>query len=269
MFLQSRRPHDDLAKLQYVVLSFLLLVAEVGNGFVMVVMMTNQNLGFQNLRTVHTSSTTTVIQHYSVRNIFSESIYDIGVVLSTLIHSISVVEKIHCDVILTTYCQFPIVMVFIHRYKWCIGRRVWDLGKYRYLFQLCYEIKRRRSTSVTDEESFEEEVFWLYGDVLTVVESWLSRFLVFMIESIYWILYQKISIVLNWDKINIIQQKILVFMMRRRSLVRKKVDRSDPLVTKRTWEGKTSLQFSSIYIILSIVVFLLSYVSFVFFLLSI
>lgn len=251
------------------ILSFLFLVTVVVvEGFVLMMIIINQNLDFQGLRSVHPSSTRGLTQQHSVRNMLFEYIHGVGTGQSygkfTMTSSISVVEKVHCDEIL-----------LIHRYRWCLGRRIWDPGKLQaFMKQLHHKIKMRRSTlGETNGESFkiyisiqyiwyrnmdksalslkpckppwkkrsskiEDEAFLLYGDVLIVVESWLSQFLVFAVESIYWIQNWKISIVLNWDKINIIQQKKVVFMMRCKFKARRRTDRVDTLSKKKTVEEK-------------------------------
>ncbi|KAG5403119.1 hypothetical protein IGI04_009238 [Brassica rapa subsp. trilocularis] len=217
----------------------------VVEGFVLMMMIINQNLDFQGLRSVHPSSTRGLTQQHSVRNMLFEYIHGVGTGQSygkfTMTSSISVVEKVHCDDIL-----------LIHRYRWCLGRRIWDPGKLQaFMKQLHHKIKMRRSIlGETNGESFKiyisiqyiwyrnmdksalslkpYEAFLLYGDVLIVVE----------IESIYWIQNWKISIVLNWDKINIIQQKEVVFMMRCKFKARRRTDRVDTLSKKKTVEEK-------------------------------
>ena len=75
-----------------------------------------------------------------------------------------------------------------------------------------------------------KDVFsFLYGYIFTIVESWLFRILVFMVESVHWILYRKISIALIWDKLNVIQQIKLVSMMRPRFKARKEIIRIDTI----------------------------------------
>ena len=74
----------------------------------------------------------------------------------------------------------------------------------------------------------------LYGDILTVVESWPSQILFFTVESVHWFIYRRIFIALIWVKVNIIQQRKLVLMMRRRSNVRKKIIRVNTLLIKKT-----------------------------------
>ncbi|KAG5403144.1 hypothetical protein IGI04_009263 [Brassica rapa subsp. trilocularis] len=111
----------------------------VVEGFVLMMMIINQNLDFQGLRSVHPSSTRGLTQQHSVRNMLFEYIHGVGTGQSygkfTMTSSISVVEKVHCDDIL-----------LIHRYRWCLGRRIWDPGKLQaFMKQLHHKIKMRRS----------------------------------------------------------------------------------------------------------------------------
>ncbi|CAN6862060.1 unnamed protein product [Brassica oleracea var. botrytis] len=212
------------------ILSFLFLVTVVVvEGFVLMMMIINQNLDFQGLRSVHPSSTRGLTQQHSVRNMLYEYIHGVGTGQSygkfTITSSISVVEKVHCDEIL-----------LIHPYRWCLGRRIWDPRKLQaFKKQLHHKIKMRRSTlGETNGESFK-----IYISIQYI--CWLSQFLVFAVKSIYWIQNWKISIVLNWDKINIIQQKKVVFMMRCKFKARRRTDRVDTLSKMKTVEGKAYL----------------------------
>ncbi|KAL0682554.1 hypothetical protein Bca4012_049401 [Brassica carinata] len=83
------------------------------------------------------------------------------------------------------------------------------------------------------EERLEDEVSLFYGDILTIAENWSSQFIIFVVKSVHWILNHKLFIVLNWDEINVIQQRKLAFMMRGRSKVCKKINRVDTLVIKK------------------------------------
>ena len=106
--------------------SSLFLVTKVLNGLDLTEMIIiNHNLGFHNLRPVQTSSMTSPTHHCSVHNRLLEFGYDVGVGQyyggSTLAFLISVVKKIHCNVILTRYCQFQIATLFIPWCKWCLS----------------------------------------------------------------------------------------------------------------------------------------------------
>ena len=68
-----------------------------------------------------------------------------------------------------------------------------------------------------------------------------------MVESVYWILYQRISIAPVLDEVNVIQQKELVLMMRRRFKARKKINRVDTLLQKKTSEEDLSILLHLIY----------------------
>lgn len=83
-------------------------------------------------------------------------------------------------------------------------------------------------------------VLLLYGDILSIVENWPSQFFISMIELIHWILYWKISIDLIGDMVNVIQQKSLEFIMRRKFKAPEKIRRVDTLLIWRTLEEKSS-----------------------------
>lgn len=76
---------------------------------------------------------------------------------------------------------------------------------------------------------------WLY---FYNIESWHFKILNSKVESIYWILYQKLSLASILDGVNVIQQKKLVLMMQRIFKDPKKINRVDILLLKKTSEEK-------------------------------
>ena len=71
--------------------------------------------------------------------------------------------------------------------------------------------------------SKEQVVFLLYDDILIIVENWSFQLLFLTVESIHWILNRRILIDLNWNETNVIQKRELIFQMRQRFQVRKKL----------------------------------------------
>lgn len=193
----------------------------------------------------------------------------------------------------TDIIRISIKRLFL-RIRWCFGRRVWNPGKLQDRLKRIYEENKNNSSNRFKILYFDTIYMWyrnidksnlllkpwepswrkrqygvrdvvslLYGDILTIVESWLSHILIVMVESVHWILYRRISIALIWDKLNVIQQKEIDV---NDAKARKKISRIDTLLIKKISEVKVYLQwFHLIYCCLllsfyTICYFLFSYV---------